>query len=149
MGKHREFTYQEKKFNRLGRQGLLDYFKVKIDTSKIRVWALTEHHSRLSPIEAKAIAQKLEEMDWEERKVFIEPMVDGILHLCKMFDLSNLEAFAMWLYVMRGQGELKKKLGREPTEEEIGRIFESSMKDAYELYEKNPNRFLGILKLFT
>jgi len=148
MVRTRELTYQEKKFNRLGRSGLINYFKTKYDITTIKMWALTDHDHKMSTIEAKAIAQKLEGQKYEEDKELIESVVDSIIHFCKMFDLSNLEGFAIWMYVMKAQGELKKSLGREPTEEESLSILDRSMRDSYELYEKNPNKFLDILKLF-
>ena len=147
MVRRRELTYQEKKFNRLGRLGLIDNFKTKYDTTKIRMWALSSRDYRMSTIEAKAIAAKLEETQYEEEKEFVESMVDSIIHFCRMFDLSNLEGFAMWCHVMIAQGKLKKSLGRELTEEESHSLLDRSMKDSYELYEKNPNRFLDVLRI--
>ncbi len=147
MVRRRELTYQEKKFNRLGRRGLIDNFKTKYDTTKIRMWALTDRDYKMSTIEAKALAAKLEETQYEEEKEFVESMVDSIIHLCQMFDLSNLEGFAMWCRVMIAQGKLKKSLGRELTEEESHSLLDRSMKESYELYEKNPNRFLDVLRI--
>ncbi len=147
MVRHRELTYKEKKFNRLGRRGLIDNFKTKYDTTKIRMWALEDRDYRMSTIEAKAIAAKLEADKFEEDKDFVESLVDSLLHFCQMFDLSNLEGYAMWCRVMIAQGKLKKSLGREPSEEESGACLDRSMRNSYDLYEKNPNRFLDILRI--
>lgn len=148
MVRKRELTYMERKFNRLGRHGLINYFKTKYDPSKVQQVFWSKHDIHLKSYEAKALIAKLEEKTWEEQKGFILSMVDAIIHFTEMFDLSNLEAFAMWVHVMRDYAQEGKRLGRALAEEEVDKVIESSMRTAYELYEDNPNRFLDILKIF-
>jgi hypothetical protein len=146
--RRRELTYKEKKFNRHGRRGLIDHFTPKYDTDKIRMWALTEQNYKMSTIEAKALAQKLREKTFEEKREFIESMVDAIIHYTKMFDFQNIEAFAMWVYVMKEVSVGVKEGDPELPVEEFDRRMEKAMREAYELYEEDPNKFLDILKIF-
>ena len=142
---HRIFAYKERKFNTLGERGLIDYFRTKADPDLIRHHFLTEHHGlKLSGSEVKSLAMELNKKYWEDEKEFITATVEGILHLSKVFDITNIEAFATVLYLYKAVG-IKENL----TDKERGDIIEKTLKEANDLRLTNWNSFMRILKEVT
>ena len=132
---HRAFTYKEKKFNQLGRSGLIEYFKPKVSPEKIQDFAFEEHKQEITLTKAKQWARLIREKVWEEKKerrLFTETLVDNILHLTNLFDITNIEAFAMTCHIYKALGH-KKNL----TEEDRENIMEKALQEANELRQEN------------
>ena len=141
---HRAFTYQEKKFNQLGRSGLLDYFKPKISPQKIQDRMFEEHNQNVTMVMCKRVARAVERKIWEENeeeREFTEITVEMILRLSNRFDITNIEAFAMTLHLYRAMGG-KRKL----TEQQASPMIRKATEDANKLRLENWDRFMRILK---
>ena len=138
---HRIFTYGEKKFNSLGRDGLLDYFTPKSSPEEIRHFFIAKRDHTMSLSEAKLIARSVDEKLSEENKEFRTDLVDTILHFANYFDIENIEAFAMTCYIYKAVGR-KENL----TRREIGDIMEKTAQEANSLRLENWTKFMSILK---
>jgi len=144
---HRAFTYQEKKFNQLGRSGLLDYFKPKISPQKIQDKMFEEHNQNVTMVMCKRVARAAERKIWEENeeeREFTEITVEMILRLSDRFDITNIEAFAMTLHLFKTMGGK-----RELTEQQASPMIRKATEDANKLRLENWDRFMRILKEVT
>lgn len=138
---HRTFTYKERKFNSFGRGGLLDYFTPKSSPEEIRYSFRTKHNHEMSLSEAKLVARSVDEKLAEDNREFRTDMVDTILHFANVFDVSNIEAFALTCYLYKAIGA-KENL----TKRELGDITEKTIREANKLREMNWDSFMRILK---
>lgn len=141
---HRSFNYREKRFNELGRQGLLNYFRQTIDPVKVRLNFWEKHDYEISPSEAKLVARAVEKKLWEENKDFTIDMVDTILHFSNVFEITNVESFALVCYLYKAIGEKEN-----PTRKETGDIMDSVLMNANKLRLENWDSFMRILKEVT
>ena len=140
--KHRAFTYKEKKFNSFGKSGLEHYFRQKFDAQKIQDHFIMKEDYDMTMVEAKRIARHMEYKQWEEDKEFITNMVDTILHLSRVYEISNIEAFAMTCYVYETVGKIKDN-----NPHKLGDIMDKTLKRANKLRYENWDSFMAILKL--
>lgn len=114
--KHRAFTYAEKRFNDLGRSGLIDYFKPKFSAEKIQDFMLVEHKQEITLSKAKQVARVVREKVWqenEEERLFTEAMVDGVIHFGNQFEITNIEAFALTCHLHKVMGRKESLTNRE------------------------------------
>lgn len=138
---HRIFTYGEKKFNTLGKSGLIDYFRTKADPKLIQHRFLMKRGRKLSGAEVSSLVLELNKKYWEDEKEDIVPFVEVILGLSNEFNITNIEAFAMVCYMFKAAGG-KENL----TKREIGDISEKAIQEANTLRLENWNKFMSILK---
>ena len=142
--KHRAFTYKEKKFNQLGKSGLIEYFKPKFSPEKIQDMLWEKHKQDIKMTEAKRIARVVEKKEWEEneeQRLYTITMVDMILYCGNLFNITNLEAFAMTCHVYKAIGG-KKNL----TQEEVEYITERTLEEVNRLRLEDWDAFMRILK---
>ena len=138
---HRSFTYPERKFNSLGRTGLIQYFKATYNPHKIQDRIYEKKGILIPMLEAKRVSRHLEEQEFEEHKEFITDMVDTLLILANKYDITNVEAFAMTCYLYKATGS-KSNL----TKRELDGIMTKVFREANELRLTNWNKFMRILK---
>lgn len=139
--KHRGFWYHERKFNSLGRSGLIEYFKTKADMNKIRDMFLKKGWELRIQV-MKAVKTELEKKYWEDEKEDIIPLVDMILSLTEEFDITNVEAFAIWCWVLHDMKD-KKLVGHWRTG------VKEAKQRANDLRKSNWDAFMRILKYAT
>lgn len=141
MEKHRMYTYQEKKFNALGRTGLLDEFREKINPDKIRSFFMLKYDQSITLQDARAIAIEVQKKVWEEEKEDVESMVDSILAFARCYDLTNLEGFAFSLHVFNA---MKGKEAN--TEKRVKKIMDNVLPTIDKLRREHWDRFMRIIK---
>ena len=141
---HRAFTYQEKKFNNFGRNGLIDAFKQKFNPESIQRHFLVKHDAEITMKDAKKVALELEEREWKENEDSITALVDMILICANRFDITNIEAFAMVCHFYKavgGKGELNQR--------QVGEIMDRVLPEVNKLRLEDWDRFMRILKEVT
>lgn len=146
---HRAFTYQEKKFNQLGKSGLIDYFKPKISPEKVQDMMMDKHNQDITIVMAKRVARTAAKEIWEkdvEKREFALYMIDTILIFSDKYDITNTEAFAMTLHVYKALQHIKEE---DITAKDVNTTLDKVLPEINKLRLQNWDRFMRILKEVT
>ena len=141
---HRAFTYQEKKFNNFGRNGLLNLFSPKVNPETIQSHFWSKHKTNVRIGDARNLARIVERKLFEDRKEDIEVLVDTILAFANRFDITNIEAYAMVCHFYNAVGS-KGEL----TQQQVGEIMDRVLPEVNKLRLDNWDKFMRILKEVT
>ena len=141
---HRAFTYKEKAFNNLGRNGLMHHFSSKISPESVQDTFWTKHGVDVKIGDARNVARAVERKLFEDEKEDIDLLVTTIMLFSKNFDITNIEAFAMTCHVYQ-------VIGGKTNFNELNAsgIIGKALKVANELRLSNWDKFMRILKEVT
>lgn len=137
--KRRAFTYKERAFNALGRTGLLEQFKEKINPDKVRRLML-EKGQTVSLQDARAIALAVEEKIWEEDKEITTGFIDLIIKYTKVYDITNIEAYAFVSHLFSAM-----EGNKEMSETKVRKILDKAEPTINQLRIENWDEFMKIL----
>ena len=141
---HRAFTYKEKAFNNLGRNGLMHHFSSKISPEEVQDTFWTKHGVDVKIGDARNVARAVERKLFEDEKEDIDLLVTTIMLFSKNFDITNIEAFAMTCHVYQAVGS-KGKLNQQ----QVGEILDRVLPEVNKLRLENWDKFMRILKEVT